>query len=163
MNIKLTEDFTGLDCAAVRGCINLDNLVVWFKSSLVCWRVLIHSPDELALLWLLAVQIEAIGILYFLNVAKTRAQIVSFLLKTRISQINHYWVQAKMEIYCISNSNSDLFSFGKMLPLWVFALQTLFKTSQGQNKCKYGINDHLGTISLLMSSHSCRINNVHIL
>lgn len=101
MNIKLTEDYTGLDCAAVRGYINLDNLVVWFKSSLLCWRVLINSPDELALLRLLAVQIEAIGIIYFLNVAKTRAQIVSFLLKTQISQINHHWVQAKMEIYCI--------------------------------------------------------------
>lgn len=100
MNIKLTEDFTGLDCAAVQGCINLDNPVVWFKSSLLCWRVLINSPDELALLRLLAVQIEAKGILYFLNVAKTRAQIVSFLLKTEISQINHR-VQAKMEIYCI--------------------------------------------------------------
>lgn len=90
MNIKLTKDITGLDCVAVRGCINLDNLVVWFKSSLLCWRVLINSPDELALLRLLAVQIETIGILYFLNVAKTRAQIVSFLLKTQISQINHH-------------------------------------------------------------------------
>lgn len=69
-------------------CVNLDDLVLHFESCSCCRRVLVHSPDELALRRLLAVQIEAIAILPFLHVAKTRAQAASFLLQTHVRQIN---------------------------------------------------------------------------
>lgn len=105
MKIKLIRDYTGVDCVAVT--INLDDLVLWFESCSLCWRVLINSPDELALLRLLAVQIEAVGILYFLNVAKTRAQTVSFLLKIHISHISqsNKYKRHLHEALCFSNDH----------------------------------------------------------
>lgn len=93
-----------MDCVAVT--INLDDLVLWFESCSLCRRVLINSPDELALLRLLAVQIEAVGILYFLNVAKTRAQTVPFLLKIHISHINQSNKYIYIYINVIYNGNA---------------------------------------------------------
>lgn len=60
----------------------LDDLVVWFEACSLCWRVFVHSSDELAWFGLLAVQVEAVAVGSPLQLAEARPQATSLLLHT---------------------------------------------------------------------------------
>lgn len=61
--------------------VYLDDLVLWPEARSLCWRVFIHSSDELAWSGLLAVQVEAVAAGSLLQVAETRPQPTSLLLR----------------------------------------------------------------------------------
>lgn len=60
----------------------LDDLVLRPEAGSLCWRVLIHSSDELARFGLLAVQVEAVAARPLLQVAESRPRPVPLLLGT---------------------------------------------------------------------------------
>lgn len=75
----------------------LDDLVLRSEVGSLCWRVFVHSSDELARFGLLAVQVEAVAACSLLHVAETRPQAASLLLHTNRRKENRIF-------YCLSTT-----------------------------------------------------------
>lgn len=67
--------------------VYLDDLVLWFEACSLCWRVFVHSSDELARFGLLTVQVEAVALRSLLHVAETRPQATFLLLHKTAAEI----------------------------------------------------------------------------
>lgn len=74
-------------CVEWASAVYLDDLVLWFEACSLCWRVFVHSSDELARFGLLAVQVEAIALRSLLHVAETRPQATFLLLHKTAAEI----------------------------------------------------------------------------
>lgn len=79
----------------------LDDLVLWPQACSLCRGVVVHGSDELARFGLLAVQVEAVAVVYLLHVAEARSRASSFLLRTDSKHSQSHYGAATVRIELI--------------------------------------------------------------